>query len=173
MRDAGLMVTLKHWPGIGSAPDTHDGVATVGTLEMLEKADLIPFDALIDDGAEIVMLGHVIVPGLCESQTPATLSPNAYAYLREKGGADLVTLTDCISMIGATPGLELSAGVLAALSFGAGADWVMVGALETDLAQAAIAMAISESDNARERAEASVQRILKLKARIGLLPEDL
>ncbi|MCL2492196.1 MAG: hypothetical protein FWE87_05560, partial [Coriobacteriia bacterium] len=56
MHDAGMSVVLKHWPGIGSAPDTHNTATTIAPLETLEQADLLPFDILIDEGAEMVMV---------------------------------------------------------------------------------------------------------------------
>ncbi|MCA1721970.1 MAG: glycoside hydrolase family 3 protein, partial [Actinobacteria bacterium] len=46
MRAAGVAPVAKHWPGHGSAANTHDRAATTPPLSTLEQRDLLPFDAL-------------------------------------------------------------------------------------------------------------------------------
>ncbi|MCU1693786.1 MAG: Beta-hexosaminidase [Frankiales bacterium] len=81
MREAGVAAVAKHWPGHGSAANTHDRPATTPPLSTLERRDLVPFGVLLDAGVPAVMVGHLDVPGLTERGLPASLSPRAYAYL--------------------------------------------------------------------------------------------
>lgn len=64
MHAAGMAATLKHFPGHGSIQqDTHYGAAVdERSLEQMREADLIPFEAGIDAGADAVMMAHVTYP---------------------------------------------------------------------------------------------------------------
>ena len=87
LRSAGVAPVVKHWPGHGSADNTHDRAATTPPLSTLEKRDLVAFGTVIKAGGVAgVMVGHLQVPGLTEPGTPATLSPAAYRYLRRSTG---------------------------------------------------------------------------------------
>ncbi|MCL2818570.1 MAG: hypothetical protein FWD41_02435 [Actinomycetia bacterium] len=169
MHEAGLAVTLKHWPGIGSAPDTHAYSNAVHALDVMEQRDMVPFDTLIGEGAEMVMLGHVMVPGLTEPDTAVSLSPAAYAYLREHSGPDLIIMTDCLSMAGAIKGQNLSIAQAAVRSIAAGADLVMAGAMDTADVIDELSSAIDTGIIDRSQAELSVQKLLRLKASKGLI----
>jgi len=64
MHDAGMAATLKHFPGHGTVrEDTHvDHAVDDRPLEEIRAADLVPFEAGIDAGADAVMLAHVVYP---------------------------------------------------------------------------------------------------------------
>ena len=64
MHAAGMAATLKHFPGHGSIlQDTHYGAAVdARSLEEMLDADLVPFVAGIDAGADAVMMAHVTYP---------------------------------------------------------------------------------------------------------------
>jgi beta-N-acetylhexosaminidase len=121
---AGVAVTAKHFPGHGGgAGDPHLGVAVDdSTLAELEAADLLPFDALIGDGAEAVMVGHVAYTEVWGDQ-PASLVPEAYQLLRDHG-FEGVAMTDALGMgaVHARYGFDQAP----ALAIGAGADAVLV-----------------------------------------------
>ena len=98
--DGGVISMGKHFPGYGSiATDAHKGTAhIVKTVEELEKEDIIPFKAIIDDGVQAMMSGHVIVDAIDEKY-PATLSETLLkGYLREKLGFDGIIMTDAMRM---------------------------------------------------------------------------
>jgi beta-N-acetylhexosaminidase len=96
--DAGVTPTVKHFPGQGrSATDTHAEAAVVdATVEDLKTTDLLPFQRAIDAGAPVVMLNHLGYSAL-DADLPATLSPKAYALLREMGFRG-VAMTDSLGM---------------------------------------------------------------------------
>lgn len=123
LREAGVAVTLKHFPGHGAAHnDPHAGAAVDDRSRRdLLREDVVPFEALIRDGAEAVMVGHVTYPEVW-GDVPASLAPGAYALLREQG-FDGLALTDALGMgavhgrwgFDAAPGLALAAGADAVL----------------------------------------------------------
>ena len=90
--------TLKHFPGYGNNPDTHDDahVDTRSYNEIL-KNDLPPFQAGIDAGAEAVLVSHNIVHSI-DSENPASLSPSIHNLLRNELGFTGIIMTDDIAM---------------------------------------------------------------------------
>ena len=96
--DAGVRPTVKHFPGHGrSTTDTHAEAAVVDTsVEELRTSDLLPFQRAIDAGAPVVMLNHLGYAAL-DGDLPASLSPKAYALLREMG-FEGVAMTDSLGM---------------------------------------------------------------------------
>jgi beta-N-acetylhexosaminidase len=96
LRESGIAATAKHFPGHAGAADSHEGPATVDrSVAALESTDLVPFDALVEDGVRLVMLGHVAYSGL--GPMPASLEPGAYRLLRDTG-FDGVAVTDSLGM---------------------------------------------------------------------------
>ena len=82
LRDAGLLPVLKHFPGHGhGSGDSHTGGVVTPPIADLQNNDLVPYRTLAAQGRVGVMVGHLQVPGLTDSE-PASLSPAAYALLR-------------------------------------------------------------------------------------------
>ena len=96
--DAGVTPTVKHFPGQGrSTTDTHaEGAVVQAPLEELRTTDLLPFQEAVDAGAPVVMLNHLGYAAL-DGDLPASMSPKAYALLREMG-FEGVAMTDSIGM---------------------------------------------------------------------------
>ncbi len=93
MRPVRVAPVVKHWPGDGQAASTHDRAATTLPLSTLEQRELLPFGDLLRAGVPSVMVGHLNVPGLTEQGVPATLTLNAYRYLRERAGSARLLMT--------------------------------------------------------------------------------
>ena len=68
----GVATALKHFPGDGNtSADSHDGAVYVDrTLEELRKEELVPFQAGIDAGSDLVMVGHLIVSDIDDQPAP-------------------------------------------------------------------------------------------------------
>jgi beta-N-acetylhexosaminidase len=97
-QQAAVLPVLKHFPGHGAASgDTHKVAATTASISQLEARDLLPFNALGNKGAG-VMMSHLNVPGLSTGDLPATLDPAVYAYLRSHGHAGALVFTDALEM---------------------------------------------------------------------------
>ena len=98
LADAGVTSAVKHFPGHGrSAVDSHRESSLVEAgLDELAATDLLPFQRAVDAGAPVVMLNHLQYAAL-DPELPASLSPRAYALLREMGFQG-VAMTDSVGM---------------------------------------------------------------------------
>lgn len=161
MRGSRVLTSAKHWPGHGQATDTHTGGATTPPLSTMEDRDMVPFDVVMRAGIPSVMVGHLKVPGLTETGTPASISPRALAYLRARLGPDRLILTDSLSMAAITS-LGISPGVAAVRALRGGADL----ALTTSDPMAVVSRIKASLDSGsypRSSAIASVRRVLAAK----------
>ncbi|MGI8535671.1 MAG: glycoside hydrolase family 3 N-terminal domain-containing protein, partial [Mycobacteriales bacterium] len=162
LSEAGVLPVAKHWPGHGEAANTHGRPASTPPLSTLERRDLLPFSALLQAGVPAVMVGHLTVPGLTEPGLPATLSPQAYGYLRARAGTDRLLLTDSVSMGAVTSGLGLTPAQAAVRALRAGADMVLVDTGPGPLVDA-ISQALADGSYARTAAVASARRVLAVR----------
>jgi len=99
MHDAGVLTSLKHFPGHGSSrTDSHHGFVDVTETADL-KVELEPYRALIKEGlADSVMTAHVFNRGI-DFFNPATLSRFAIGrYLRGKLGYKGLVVSDDLLM---------------------------------------------------------------------------
>jgi beta-N-acetylhexosaminidase len=170
MNRSGVATVLKHWPGHGSAANTHDGPATVAPLATLEKRDMVPFDTELSRGARVVMVGHLMSSGLTEPGLPASESPRALGYLRAKAGPDVVIVTDALNMAAASSSLGLTPARAAVRALRAGADWALICGRHPIRAIGTVRDAIASGRLPRAQAVASARRIVALKSSYGLAP---
>lgn len=156
---------LKHFPGYGSSQDTHVGFAADSRpLEAFEKKDLLPFLAGIKAGAGSVLVSHNLVTCLDETY-PASLSPAWHQFLRDNLNFDGVIITDDLEMDAIRQRYDL--GEAAVLAVKAGNDML----LSTDYPQqySAVLAAVISGEIPISQINASVLRILRWKASLGLL----
>ena len=161
---AGLLPTVKHFPGHGSAStDTHDGLATTPPLDELHDWDLVPYQQLAGSGAA-VMVGHLSVPGLTDGE-PATRSPAALALLRnELGYGDALVMTDALGM-GA---VELPVTEAAVRALQAGIDVVLfTSTSDADDVVAAIEAAVANGSLTEAEIDDSAVRVARQLAARG------
>lgn len=120
---AGLIATLKHFPGLGSATGNTDyQPATTPPLSSLETRDFIPYKSLKSAGTA-VMVGAQNVPGWFNG--PASLSPVVNRYLRQTlGYKDSLVVTDSLAANAVTS--LVSAPEAAASALEAGNDIALI-----------------------------------------------
>ena len=99
-QDAGALACVKHFPGHGrTTRDSHDEVPTVAAdLATLEATDLVPFRSRHRGGSRHRHDGHLRVPALDPTGTPATFSAPILDYLRTTLGFDGLIVTDALMM---------------------------------------------------------------------------
>ncbi|MFD1066891.1 beta-N-acetylhexosaminidase [Oceanobacillus locisalsi] len=128
LQDAGVMTSLKHFPGHGdTSVDSHLDLPVIShEMDQLENVELVPFQACIQAGADSVMTAHVYFPAIePQANTPATLSKQVYVnLLREKIGFQGAITTDCMEMKAISNTIGTEKGAVKALQ--AGTDFVMV-----------------------------------------------
>jgi beta-N-acetylhexosaminidase len=165
LESGGVVPVAKHFPGIGHANGgTDEGPATDPPLSSLETDDLIPFEAEIDNGIPVIMVGHPIVPGLSNG-LPASLSSATYGFLRATLNFPGVAITDSLGA-GAVSAAGYSEQAAAVTAIEAGADMVLIDASSWSASVSALEQALGGSLSVAA-VQNSVSRILQAKG-IGL-----
>ena len=173
LRDYGVIPVVKHFPGHGdTSVDSHADLPVVEkTLEELEENELRPFAAAIEQGADVVMVAHILEKEL-DPDLPASLSPAVITgLLREQLGFDGVVCTDDLTM--AAVSNTWGMGEAAVLAVEAGADLLLVCHEADNLTAArdALLEAVDQGRITEARLDESVRRLLTLKDKYGLADE--
>lgn len=157
----GVVPAIKHFPGHGSVTtDSHVSVPVqAATVARLESADIVPFAKAITDGAPVVMMGHIAVAEW--GGMPASVSPQAYAYLRRSLGFTGVVVTDALDMGAITESFAPGDSEVAALA--AGADLLLM-PRDPAVARQAIIAAVQNGTLSRDRLDEAVARVSLLMA---------
>ncbi len=103
-REAGVLCCAKHFPGHGSTPeDSHETLPEVGkSHEELAAADLVPFRAAVEAGADMIMMSHIAYPMGREELVPASFDSRIIrTLLRGELGYAGVVITDALEMAAA------------------------------------------------------------------------
>lgn len=155
--DSGIVSTVKHFPGHGTATtDSHDTLPVVdSTLAEIESHDLPPFASAIRHHAPAVMMSHLDLTSIAPD-VPASMAPEVYAMLRDDLGFEGVTITDSLGM-GAVGGRPTPA--LQALE--AGADLLLM-PVDTAATHRIVVDAINSGQVSRERVEEAAARVVAL-----------
>jgi beta-N-acetylhexosaminidase len=160
----GIVSAAKHFPNHGPATsDSHVSLPVVNhDLRTLRSYDLPPFEAAVRTGVPMVMVGHIVYPAI-DPTRPASLSPEAIGMLRGELGFDGVVVTDDLAMTGATGGGTVARAAVKAVK--AGADLLIISSPPQQQAAAydAVVGAVESGEIPRERLEASVERVLRVK----------
>jgi beta-N-acetylhexosaminidase len=173
LQAADVASSVKHFPGFGSASvNSDDALATISrTTRQLRAADLVPFRAAIQHGADSIMISHGVYRSL-DRRNPASASPAAYRMLRTTLGYDGVAITDSLHASGfrrATRGTPADGCVR---TIAAGADIALLtGSLVDALScRARLVRAVRTGTLTQARVDEAALRVLRLKSRRGLLP---
>ena len=172
--------TLKHFPGHGAAPgDSHAGIpSTAMSKDVWLSSDAVPFASGIDEGAPMLMFGHLAYTAV--DAMPASLSGEWHRIAREELGFDGVTLTDDLGMLQASGDPAYSDPVANAVTaIAAGNDMVLAVVYSTaDTASRmvdGIALAVDSGALPAKRLEEAATRVTRLRLDVaaegrGLMP---
>ena len=162
-----VAATLKHFPGYGTAGDTHTGFASTNkSITDFKKEDFLPFKAGIQAHADAVLVSHIIINQI-DSQYPASLSPKVINVLRHNLHYSGVIITDDLGMDAITKFAQkkqINADVQAVK---AGNDILLSKNYATGIP--AIEKAVKQHQISEKQINNSVYRILVLKKKLGLL----
>ena len=168
LTDGGMLCAPKHFPGHGSTGgDTHDGfVSTDRTLEELEACDLKPFEAAIDAGAPMIMVGHMTMTAI-DPDSPASLSQAVVTgILRDQLGYDGIIITDALNMGAISQNYTTADCAVKAIA--AGCDMLLC-VSDVKAAVEGVTQAIEDGTLTEERINESVTRILSAKLQYVIL----
>lgn len=164
-----IIASVKHFPGHGdTSVDSHLELPTVNkSRTQLEELELIPFKRAIDEGAEMLMVAHILLPKL--DDYPSSMSKVIMTdFLREGLGYDGVIITDDMTMEAIEGNFDM--GDAAIRSIKAGSDIVMVAHDYDKMFQVIekLKNAVEQGEISEERIDESVTRILRLKEKYGV-----
>ncbi len=173
-RAGGMLTSVKHFPGHGdTGTDSHFALPVItADRAHLDAVELVPFRGALAAGVDSVMVGHIAVPALDPTGTPATLSPAlTTGLLRDQLGFDGLVVTDGMEMralnVNGESGHPAWSGGTTVAAVQAGADVILLPA-NTRVAIQSLVRAVGEGQLTEVRLDASVRRILEAKARLGL-----
>ncbi|GIP40107.1 glycoside hydrolase family 3 [Paenibacillus sp. J31TS4] len=170
LQETGVVPVVKHFPGHGdTSVDSHLELPVVAkSLEELKALELQPFREAVKEGADAVMIAHILLPKL-DPDHPSSFSRRIITgLLREELGYKGVVITDDMTM-GAIIG-HYDLGQAAVQSVQAGTDILLV-AHEYAKATAvldALKQAVAQGKLDEARIDESVARILRLKDKYRL-----
>lgn len=166
--EAGLIYSLKHFPGIGrTVTDLHkEGNTIDASADELWATDLKPFETIIqsvNNDDYMVMVSHAVYSNLDDTM-PASLSKVIMQdFLRQKLGYKGVIITDDMEM-GAVAN-HYSFGDMSVKAVNAGVDIVLIGQEYNHAIEGynAILKAVRSGDISKDRLNDAVRHILMLK----------
>lgn len=174
MIDVGVIGVLKHFPGHSPTDtDSHREIATVElSREEFEATNLRAFQLAIENGAEVVMLGHLYYPSIESVENlPASLSPTMVNILRDDLDFDGIIMTDALDMGAVLNTYPIEEASVIAIQNGV--DLLAMGPNLSFAAEQstmnAVFEAVENGDISQERLDESVRRVLMVKAEYGLL----
>ena len=200
LRENDTIGCAKHFPGHGDTDvDSHTGLPMVDKpLSELEKTELKPFQAAIDNGADMIMSAHIIFPQVDSSKIrgektgemvmrPATISKEFLTtIIRGKMKYNGVVVTDAMNMKGISTHFSERQAALEALK--AGADLICMPVtrhgnekydkktveerLDTVITYIESNIGNEEGQLSEERLNEAVKRVLTLKKKNGILDYD-
>ena len=176
--EEGLAVSIKHFPGDGMDERDQHLVTSVNSMsaEDWDQNYGRIYQALINQGAKTVMVGHIsqpacakrINPSLTDEQAnaPATLSPELMqGLLRKQLGFNGMIVTDATTMLGFTTAMPREKAV--PISIAIGCDMFLFNkSLEEDYEY--MMKGYQEGILTDERLNEAITRILALKASLSL-----
>lgn len=170
--DAGMICTLKHFPGHGdTTEDSHtDSAVTYKTLQELRACEFLPFSAGIEAGSDMVMAGHIIAAEADGSGLPASMSRYMLTdILRDELGFKGVIITDSLEMEAITDHYSQKEATVMAVD--AGVDIILMPA-QLEEAVDGLESAVENGLISEQRIDESVLRILQLKEKYHILSAE-
>ena len=172
LKEEKIIPVYKHFPGLGSTiVDSHYDLPVLSkTKEELLKSDLIPFQAAIQNNAEIIMIGHLSIPSITKDQTPSSLSKEIITnLLKEEMGFTGIVITDALNMKALTKYYKESE--IYEMAINAGVD-ILLMPENPSFAITSIKDSIKKGNIQEEKINESVKKILLLKAKyLGFLKD--
>lgn len=163
LSSTGVIPVYKHFPGHGdTSEDSHYTLPVITkTKEELLNLELIPFKKAIEEGAEVIMIGHLAVPSITEDNTPASLSKTLITdFLKDELGYKGLVITDALNMGALTN--EYSKKEIYVNAINAGVDILLMPSPSKEAVKI-IKEAVVNGEISEETINNSVKKILELK----------
>ena len=170
LQSENIIPVIKHFPGHGdTSVDSHIGLPIVNNdLNRLKNFELAPFKSAINNGADVVMVSHILLSKL-DNQYPASLSSKIITdLLRNQLNFMGVIITDDMTMGAISKNYGI--GDAAVKSLLAGSDIILVCHEYDNVNKVldSIKLAVKNNVISEQRINQSLYRILSLKEKYKL-----
>ena len=163
LESTGVISVYKHFPGHGDTyEDSHNTLPIITkTKEELMELELIPFKDAIENGADVIMVGHLAIPSITGNSTPASLSKEVITELLKKElGFNGIVITDALNMGALTEQYTEEEIYINAIN--AGIDILLMPEFDNETIEI-ILKGVEEGTIKVEEINDSVEKILELK----------
>ncbi|NLY70221.1 MAG: glycoside hydrolase family 3 protein, partial [Clostridiales bacterium] len=165
-----IVPVIKHFPGHGDTDtDSHLGLPSVDkSFNDLMQFELIPFKNAIEDGADAVMVAHILYE-MIDPLYPSTLSETIIQdLLRDQLGFNGIVITDDMTMGAIMDNYDVTEASIQSIK--AGCDIVLVchGYENIINVLEALKRAVENNEITEDRINQSVYRILTIKHKYGI-----
>src|SRR5690606_18556939 len=98
LQSENILTCAKHFPGHGDTHiDSHkDLPAITHDINRLREIELAPFETMIQNNVDMIMIGHISVPALDDSGLPASLSRPIISLLRNRMHFNKIIISDAL-----------------------------------------------------------------------------
>jgi beta-N-acetylhexosaminidase len=170
IQSTGTIPVIKHFPGHGdTSVDSHLDLPIVHkSLEQLQSFEWKPFEDAIKEGADSVMIAHILFPKI-DKKNPASLSPTIITdQLRNTIGFQGVVMTDDLTMGAISKNYGMGNAAVQAVK--AGSDILLIAHGYENVSNVILKLkeSIKEGELTEKRINQSVLRILMLKEKYKL-----
>lgn len=169
-----VISVIKHFPGHGlTKKDSHFRIPKVKEkIEILEKEDMQPFEMAIKNGADAIMVGHLIIKDI-DKKYPASLSKKVIQkYLIEKNNYNGLIITDDMKMMAIRLHYNMKRAVKRAIL--AGNDIVMIGLQYNKIEKIIkyITKQVKKGKISEEIINKSVEKIINMKEKYNMTDKE-
>ncbi|GAB2603484.1 glycoside hydrolase family 3 protein [Paractinoplanes abujensis] len=171
-QDAGVLTTLKHFPGLGRVRvNTDVSTGATDNTATVDDPYLAPFKAGIDAGSAAVMISSARYPKIDPGAVAAFSKPIITGLLREKIGFEGLVISDDLGAARAVTGVPPAQRATRFVA--AGGDMVLTIVPSDAAPMAGALIAKAESDQSfRSRVDDAARHVLQTKEKAGLLRCD-
>lgn len=168
-----VISVVKHFPGHGlTKKDSHFRIPKIKEkIEILEKEDMRPFEIAIKNGADAIMVGHLIIKDV-DRKYPASLSKKVIQkYLIEKYNYNGLIITDDMKMMAIRLHYNMKKAVKRAIL--AGNDIIMIGLPYKKIEKVIkyITRQAKKGKIPEKRINSSVEKIIEMKEKYNITGE--
>jgi beta-N-acetylhexosaminidase len=174
LQQRNIIPVVKHFPGHGdTSVDSHIGLPIVNhNIERLRELELVPFKQAIAEGADAVMIAHILMPKIDKSAPASFSSIIIHDLLREQLGFTGVVISDDMTMGAITEHYDI--GEAAVKFIQAGGNVVLVGHGMENIQSVAKALtdAVQQGKITPQMLDERVTQVLQLKQKYQLTDHE-
>lgn len=169
-----IIPVVKHFPGHGdTSVDSHIGLPVVKhDMERLRKLELVPFKQAITEGADAVMIAHILLPKIDKSAPASFSSIIIHDLLRKELGFTGVVISDDMTMGAITEHYDMGQAAIKFIQAGGNVVLIGHGMENIQVVAKALTNAVQNGEITPQMLDERVTQILQLKQKYQLTDDE-